>query len=347
MPLPHADLPTKWSSRHLGLDLGATNLKWVVVERDGDAWHPIDRGQVRTRAAAGPTGVVDQLAEVGGEAIAARPELASIGIGVPGLYDPASGSTRFLVNLAGDWDGVPVAAPVSAALGRPVFLINDARAFGLAELRLGAGRGASSMVGLTLGTGIGGVIAVDGKVLMGHDGTAGEVGHQTIDPDGPACNCGNHGCLEAFARADRLAEACGAPDAETAVERARNGDAAAIAGLDRMGRYLGIGIANLITLVNPDRVVIGGGIAEAGDLLLDSARSEIGRRVTTTSLAVVEIVRAELGIWAGAIGAAVHGAERAFESGVTAAAASQPTAAESADAESADAHPTAAESAAR
>ena len=197
--------------------------------------------------------------------------------------------------------------------GCPSPLINDARAFGLAELRLGAGRGASSLVGLTLGTGIGGVIAVDGKVLMGHDGTAGEIGHQTIDPDGPTCNCGNRGCLEAFARADRLAEACGAPTAEAAVERGTERRRGRDRRAGPRGTYLGIGIGNLITLVNPDRVVIGGGIAAAGDLLLDSARAEIRRRVQTTSLAEVEIVLAELGIWAGAIGAAVHGAEMAAE----------------------------------
>jgi glucokinase len=241
------------------------------------------------------------------------PDTASIGVGVPGVYDPAAGETRFLVNLPGDWNGVPVAAPMRARLGLPVALINDARAFGLAELRLGAGRGAASIVGLTLGTGFGGVIAIDGRVLMGHDGTAGEAGHQTIDPDGPSCNCGNRGCLEAFARADRLAEACAAPTAEVAVERARAGDAAAIAGLERVGRYLGIGIANLITLLCPDRVVIGGGIAAAGDLLLAPARDEIRRRVTMTSLAETEIVLATLGIWAGAIGAAVHGAEWAAD----------------------------------
>ena len=101
---------------------------------------------------------------------------------MPGLYDPATGTTRFLVNVPGDWAGRPVAGPVGAALGLPAVLINDARAFGLAELRLGAGRGASSMVGLTLGTGVGGVIAVDGRVHQGHDGTAGELGHQTIEP---------------------------------------------------------------------------------------------------------------------------------------------------------------------
>jgi len=204
-----------------------------------------------------------------------------------------------------------VAGPVAAALGVPVALINDARAFGLAELRLGAGRGASSMVGLTLGTGIGGVIAVDGKVHQGHEGTAGEIGHQTIDPDGPSCNCGNHGCLEAFARADRIAEACGTATAAEAVERARAGDQAAIDGLERVGRYLGIGIGNMITVISPDRVVIGGGVSAAGDLLLASARDEIRRRVRTTSITEVELVIAELGTWAGAIGAAVHGAEHA------------------------------------
>ena len=220
--------------------------------------------------------------------------------------------------MRGAWDGYPIVEPVSAALGVPVALINDARAFGLAELRLGAGRGASSMVGLTLGTGVGGVIAVDGKVHQGHDGTAGEIGHQTIDPDGPDCNCGNHGCLEAFARADRLAAACGAPTAEEAVERARNGDAAALEGLRRVGRYLGIGIGNMIVVLSPDRVVIGGGIAAAGDLLLASAREEIRRRVQTTSVDEVAIVIAELGTWAGAIGAAVHGAEAAAEAEVAA-----------------------------
>jgi glucokinase len=307
------------ASAHLGIDLGATNLKWVIVERADEEWRGIQHGQVPTRAADGPAGIVAQLTEVARATVARRPAVSTVGVGVPGLYDPAAGTTRFLVNLPGDWDGVPVAAPMSAALNLPVALINDARAFGLAELRLGAGRGASSLVGLTLGTGVGGVIAVDGRVLMGHDGTAGEIGHQTIDPDGPSCNCGNHGCLEAFARADRIAEACGTATAEEAVERARAGDPAAVEGLQRVGRYLGIGIGNLITLVCPDRVVIGGGIA-AADLLLDAARAEIRRRVRTTSIAEVEIVTAELGIWAGAIGAAVHGAERAAEAEMAAAA---------------------------
>ncbi len=298
-------------SRHLGIDLGATNLKWTVVEHCLGSWSTIDRGQVPTLAAKGPGDVIGRLTGIGHQRLAAWPGIVSVGIGVPGLYDPLAGTTRFLVNVPGAWADRPVAAPVSEALSLPCVLINDARAFGLAELRLGAGRGAASMVGLTLGTGVGGVIAIDGRILQGHDGTAGEVGHQTIDPDGPPCGCGNHGCLEAFCRADRIAAACGTATAEEAVEAARQGDQRALDGLVQIGRYLGIGIANLITLVSPDRVVIGGGIASAGDLLLRPIGQELRQRVRTTSLDRVEIVTAELGTWAGAIGAAVHGAEAA------------------------------------
>ncbi|HEY6569445.1 MAG TPA: ROK family protein [Candidatus Limnocylindrales bacterium] len=298
-------------TRHLGLDLGGTNLKWAVVARDGDSWTTLATGQGPTEAGEGPDAVVARMGEVGAAVCNDWPGVVSAGLGVPGLYDPEAGTTRFLVNVPGEWDGRPVAGPVGERLGVPTSLINDARAFGLAELRLGAGRGADSMVGLTLGTGVGGVIAIDGKVLQGHDGTAGEVGHQTIDPDGPWCGCGNRGCLEAFARADQIAAACGTSTAEQAVARAREGDARALDGLAMVGRYLGIGIANMVTVIAPDRVVIGGGIAAAGELLLAPIRAELARRVKTTSLEPVEVVLAELGTWAGSIGAAVHGAERA------------------------------------
>jgi glucokinase len=303
-------------TRHLGIDLGATNLKWTMLAHDtghDDEWTVVAHDQAPTRltsdAEAVPAMVVAQLAEVARHAIDSSGPAETIGIGLPGLYDPATGTARFLVNVPGPWAGQPVAGPVSEATGLPVRLINDARAFGLAELRLGAGRGAQSLVGLTLGTGVGGVIAIDGSVHQGHDGTAGEIGHQTIDPDGPWCGCGNRGCLEAYARADQIAAACGAPTAEEAVARARTGDADAVRGLAQVGRYLGIGIANMITVVTPDRVVIGGGIAGALDLLAASIRQELQARVRTTALDEVDIVSAELGIWAGAIGAAVHGAE--------------------------------------
>jgi glucokinase len=305
------------ATRHLGLDLGATNLKWAVVERAGETWQLLAHGQVPSRIVADPDEVPDavvaQLAEVGRRAVNAHGPVASAGIGVPGLYDPAAGTVRFLPNVPGPWAGRPVAGPVGTALGVPAYLVNDARAFGLAELRLGAGRGASSMIGLTLGTGVGGVIAIGGRVYQGHDGTGGELGHQTIDPDGPWCGCGNRGCVEAYARADQIAATCGTETAEEAVRAAQGGDQRALAGLAEVGRYLGIGISNAVVIVTPDRVVIGGGVAAAGELLFAPIRAELAKRVTITSVADVEIVAAELGTLAGAIGAAVHGAERTAE----------------------------------
>jgi glucokinase len=302
------------ATRHLGLDLGATNLKWAVVEHKDGAWTTVARDQVPTKGIADPEAVpatvTAQLAELAIAAMTAWGPVASIGIGVPGLYDPAGGTTRFLPNIPGPWAGHAVAGPVAEATGVPAFLINDARAFGLAELRLGAGRGASSMVGLTLGTGVGGAVAVDGRIHMGHDGTGGELGHQTIDPDGPWCSCGNRGCMEAYARADQIAVACGTATAEGAIRAARSGDARALAGLADVGRHLGIGIANAVVVISPDRIVIGGGVAAAGELLFEPIWAEVRRRVHITTLEQVTLVPAELGTWAGSIGAAVHGAER-------------------------------------
>src|SRR5262249_4309254 len=128
------------------------------------SWHVLDQGQVVTPNSDGPDAVVASLISVGREAIAQCPGLASVGIGVPGLYGPTAGTVRFLVNFRGPWAGRPIAGEVSSALGLPVALINDARAFGLAEHRLGAGRGASTMVGLTLGTGVGGCVVVHGRL---------------------------------------------------------------------------------------------------------------------------------------------------------------------------------------
>ena len=296
-------------SLHLGLDLGATNIKWSLVEHTDD-WTQLDQGQVPTRAAGGPDAIVEQLATLAAQVVAAHPTVVSIGIGVPGQYDPEAGATRFLPNVPGDWAGRPVAAPVAARTGVPTALINDARAFGLAELRLGAGRGARTMIGMTLGTGVGGAVAIDGRMYLGLDGAAGEIGHQTIDPDGLQCTCGNRGCLEAYARADRITALCGTGSVEEAVRRASAGDERALRGLAEVGRYLGVGIANMIVVLTPERVVIGGGVSGAGELLLQPIREELASRVHMTVLDRIEVVLAQLGIWAGSVGAAVHGAER-------------------------------------
>ena len=295
-------------SCHLGLDLGATNVKWAVLERAGDEWSVLDRGQFATGAADGAEAVIERMSSQAERARAEWPDLATVGVGVPGLFEAAAGITTFLPNLGPDWERRPVGEPMHDRVGLPVRLVNDARAFGLAELRLGAGRGCATMVGLVIGTGVGGVVVVGGEVHFGHEGTGGEVGHQTLLPDGPPCTCGNRGCLEAFARADAVAAVCGAATAEEAVSAARDGDERAVAGLAEVGRWLGIGISNLIVVLNPDRVVLGGGVSGAGDLLIEPIRAEIRRRVHVTSLDAVDVVTAELGTWAGAIGAGVHGA---------------------------------------
>ncbi len=225
------------ATRHIGLDLGGTNLKWALVEQvDGD-WRTVRQDQVRTDISTGEVSVVRQLAEL---AVALRDSedgrVASLGVAVPGLYIPETGVVTFLTNVPGDWSATPVGDPLGTATGLPTVLINDARAFGLAELRFGAGRGVGAFVGLTLGTGIGGVFALDGRVVQGYRGQAGELGHQTIDPDGPWCGCGNRGCVEAYARADQVALACGTESAQAAIDAARAGDQRAIAGLAEVGR---------------------------------------------------------------------------------------------------------------
>ena len=234
---------------------------------------------------------------------------------VPGLYIPETGVVTFLTNVPGDWSATPTSAPIREATGLPTALINDARAFGLGELRFGAGRDVDSFIGLTLGTGVGGVVAIGNQVLQGYHGQAGELGHQTIDPDGPWCGCGNRGCMEAYCRADQVAIVCGTTDPREAIERAQAGDQRAIDGLAEIGRYLGIGISNAVTVLTPERVILGGGWSSAGDLLIGPIKAEMRRRVLVDSGDRADVVLAELGTWAGAIGAAVQGAECAEAAG--------------------------------
>lgn len=301
------------ATRHIGLDLGGTNIKWAVVEQSGpDGWHTLDRGQVPTDTSRQEESVVAQLAALAVEVRdgVADGEVVSLGVAVPGLYIPETGVVTFLTNVPGDWSATPTGEPVGAATDLPTALINDARAFGLAELRFGAGRDVDSFIGFTLGTGVGGCFAIGNQVIQGYRGQAGELGHQTIDPDGPWCGCGNRGCMEAYCRADQVAIACDARDPREAIERARAGDERAIAGLAEIGRYLGIGISNAVTIITPELVILGGGWSSAGDLLIEPIKAEMRRRVLIGSGERVNVVLAELGTWAGAIGAAVHGAER-------------------------------------
>lgn len=294
-------------SFHLGLDLGGTNLKWVVVERS-DTARVEKTGRVPTDTSDGEQGVLLQMIDVARSVIRDTKGVSSVGVGMPGVLDAEAGVSRFIPNIPGRWDGLPVVAQMTVAVKVPVRLINDARAFALAEHGLGAGRGASSMLGITLGTGVGGGLILDGALYLGRRGTAGEFGHQTMVPDGPMCNCGNRGCLEALAKADAIASACGQRGVEEAVAAANAGDERAVHGIREAGRYLGIGVSNVVVLLNVERVVIGGGVAAAGELLLDPIRRELATRVRLTDVSGIQVLCGDLGLWAGAIGAALHGA---------------------------------------
>lgn len=296
-------------SKHLGLDLGGSAIKGVVLQ----GGRQIHTRVVPTRREDAPAGIVAQLAEFGNELAAHVGGVDTAGITVPGTFDLTTGVAHFITNLGGDsWKGVTVRDPVEAALGVPTSLINDARAFGFAESRLGAARACNTAAFFTLGTGVGGAVVVDRKLVLGY-GSAGELGHVTVDADpaAPVCACGNRGCVEVHVQAAAIALAGGRETAEEVIDAARAGDATALGALERAGRWLGIAISIIGIAINPERVVIGGGVAEAGDLILDPARDEVHRRLRMPPTGRVEIVRTALGYEAGSIGAALWGAEHA------------------------------------
>jgi glucokinase len=184
-------------------------------------------------------------------------------------------------------------------------MINDARAFTLAETRLGAGRGCATVICLVLGTGVGGGVVVDGRLRLGPHGRAGEIGHQVVVVDGPPCGCGGRGCLEAVANAGVLASLGGRSSVEEVFAAAAEGDERAEAAIRTVVGHLAHGIGNMVTVLMPDRVVIGGGIAGAGDRLLEPLRERVRRQAVFVPEGSYEIVPAALGPYAGAIGAAL------------------------------------------
>lgn len=299
------------------VDLGGTTISAGLGDASGtlSAQRTID-----TESHRGPAGVLDRIAALV-ESLGAQPE--AVGIGVPGLIDFASGSTLFLPNFPTQWRGVEVRETLAPRLGCPIYLLNDARAATLGELRFGHGRdaAASSIIFFTLGTGIGGGIVIDGRLRMGPLGAAGETGHQTIDPNGPLCGCGNHGCLEAIAsapaltgegvrllrsgQAPRLHEITGGDASRvTPKTMAEAGDPAVREAIRRVARALGIAAANLVTSLHPDLVVFGGGMAALGDdLLLAPVREELRARVRMFPPDNVRVERSLLGDQAGLLGA--------------------------------------------
>ena len=310
----------------VGCDLGGTNIKAGLVD--------VTEGKVLlskswpTLAREGHAAVMERMAglirEVIEESGLNRALIKGVGISAPGVLDLEKGETIFLPNLYGQWRHIPLTATLRGHLDLPVFTLNDVRAITLGEYTFGAGRGVENMVCFAIGTGIGGGVVVHGRLVLGIGGTAGELGHQTIDINGPRCGCGNYGCMEAFASAPAIAsmgvkavqqgmttligELAGYDlnkiTPELIAEAAHQGDEIAKEIWENAGHYIGTGIANTLVTIGPRRVVLSGGVAAAGELLLDPVRRTIQVRVFVMPKEEVEIVAGTLGSEAGIMGMA-------------------------------------------
>lgn len=307
----------------LGIDIGGTKLAAGVVTLTGEQ---LSQDRVPTLAAEGPAKVIERLIELSRRTVAlagiSMDEIIAAGVGCGGPLDPHTGVIMEPPNLPG-WVDVHLVKILQDALGIPVYLDNDANAAALGEHRFGAGRGVENMVYLTISTGIGGGIIIGNKLYQGQNGNAGEIGHMSLAINGRPCNCGSRGCLEAYASGTNIAarareaveagekslltELAGSPDnisGETIMAAMQAGDSVATRIWDETMEILGAGIANVINIFNPQRVVLGGGITNFGDLLFGPIRQIAFSRAMGPLAQVAEIVPAQLGGQVGVLGAA-------------------------------------------
>ena len=305
----------------IGVDLGGTKIYTALALPTGEL---LAESLVPTWAGGGLEQVLANIAATVKEVISkggAGYHVGALGIGAPGPLDAATGLVYFAPNL--NWHNVQLKDLLEAALGLPVLVDNDANLAALGEQVYGAGRGTRDMVYITVSTGVGGGLILDGQIYHGTGGAAGEVGHITVDPHGPVCSCGNQGCLEAVASGTAMArvarelvagggglgilDAAGGDPGEitaiTVAAAADAGDPEAKAILAEAGRFLGIGVASVINLLNPELVVLGGGAMKAGPPLWEAMEAEVQRRALAASLNRVRIVPAKLGSRVGLLGA--------------------------------------------
>ena len=318
-------------TRTIGVDIGGTKVLGVVLDPGADA--PTALAETRRPTPRGPAALVTTIVEVVDE-LRATPEgrdVGAVGIGLPGLVDH-DGILRMGPNLPGVVD-LDVRETVAAAVGRPVVVDNDANCAAWAEHRVGAARGHDHALLVTLGTGIGGGIVAGGRLLRGGHGMAGEPGHMVVDPRGPRCPCGQRGCWERYAsgtglgllgreaalagRADAVvARAGGDPEAvrgEHVTTAARAGDRGARSVVEEFAWWVALGLANLVAVLDPDVVVLGGGLAEEADLVLEPTRRAFeGLVLAAAHRPVVAVHAARSGERAGAVGAALLAAERGW-----------------------------------
>ncbi|MEW2246897.1 MULTISPECIES: ROK family protein [unclassified Streptomyces] len=294
--------------RHvIALDVGGTGMKAALVGTDGALLHQARRPTGREH---GPEAVVENILgfaadlRAHGERHLGGPAAAA-GVVVPGIVDEQRGLAAYAANLG--WRDLPLRDLLARRLGVPVALGHDVRAGGLAEGRLGAGRGADRYLFVPLGTGIAGAIGIGGRVEAGAHGFAGEIGHIVVRPGGTPCPCGQRGCLERFASASAVSQAwaaaCGDPDADAAdcAKAVASGDPNAVRVWQEAVDALADGLVTALTLLDPRTLIIGGGLAEAGETLFTPLRDAVAQRVTFQKLP--EIVPAALGDTAGCLGA--------------------------------------------
>lgn len=313
-------LPANGSARAIAVDLGGTRFRVAVGTREGELEWRVSRPTLVEQGTSSVLARMYDAVQEALETIADRPSLKGIGIGAPGPLDPWKGIIHQPPNMPG-WDRVPIKDLFEERFGIPVKVSNDANLAAVGEHRYGAGKGYSDVVYVTVSTGIGSGVITGNRLLLGKCGFAGELGHMTIDLHGPVDNCGNIGCLEAFAsgtaiarRAVELVEAGAATSlrgyprehltAEMVSAAAYRGDEAAIRIMREAGTALGVGMVNVAHLFNPQRIILGGGVSiGAGPLLWDSMMEILRARAMTQCQRETEVVPASLGDDAGLMGA--------------------------------------------
>jgi glucokinase len=283
----------------IGIDIGGSALKLGRYDVQGHCYQSLT---IPTPQPATPQSVLEILVSSLPQIIPDVKFIQGIGVGLPGPVDGTGRISQIAINLS-HWKNVPLADQLEQKIGLPVIMANDANCAGLGEVWLGAGQGLSNVIVLTLGTGVGGAIILNGKLFVGHHGAAGELGLITLNPDGPACNSGNNGSLEQYLSIHAVHRETGLDPAELA-EKALAGDETACQFWQQYGRWLGAGLASLIYVLTPEAIILGGGISAGAALFLPSTQAEIERRVLPTSRVGMQLLLAKLGNQAGTIGAA-------------------------------------------
>jgi glucokinase len=318
--------------KYIGCDLGGTNVRAAIV--DVEAGSVLHQMSVPTLAREGHDAVMKRMAELCHQLISSagmtKDEIGGIGIGAPGVLDLEKGETLFLPNLHGTWPHVPLRDTIRELTGLPTALLNDVRSITNGEWRFGAGRGVDTVAVFAIGTGIGGGLVINGQLHLGIGGTGGELGHITIDFNGPRCGCGKYGCLEAYASGPaiaamglkavtqglttQIAERSGYDlnriTPKLIAEAARAGEEIALDIYEKAGFYLGVTAANVCVAIGPRRIIIAGGVARAGDLLLNPIRRTLQERVSVMPVEQVEVVQSQLDDNAGVIGVACWAANQ-------------------------------------